>query len=76
MLQGILIGIKGILDEGLKSAEVPVLKAHMSSAKSMLEGIIKEYEKNPDKLDIVPIPADPVFTELDPSAEEARKELR
>ena len=71
MLQGILIGIKGILEEGLKSGEVPVLKAHMSSAKSILEGIIKEYEKNPDRLDIVP-----VISDLDPSAEEARKELK
>lgn len=46
MLKGILEGIKGILEEGLKTEEVLVLKAHITSAKSMLEGVIKGLEKS------------------------------
>ncbi len=72
LLQGILSGIKGILEEGLKTENPEVLKAHMGSAISMLEGILKGYAP------ITVLKSQPGIQEgpIDEAAQSAENELR
>jgi len=91
MLIAILKGISAILADGLQdglptvgtgeikfipgSADVP--RAYVKNAKAMLDSLIAEYEKKPDKhpLTEIPIAGPPPESGLDREAEAARNDL-
>jgi hypothetical protein len=83
MLLVILKAISEILDDGLGESEgkdpgpgpKPVPRVYVKNAKSLLDNLIKEYEKKPIEIPKPPVELSPVEAGLDDEAQAAQRDL-